>query len=83
MSAIRACAISLRVRLVYHPPDGFRTAALLPIKRIPCRGVFEVKPSPRYGSQKSCEAALKKTEAVLKKRYPDRYPLVGNCEEFR
>jgi hypothetical protein len=43
MSAIRACAISLRVRLVYHPPDGFRTAALLPIKRIPCRGVFEVK----------------------------------------
>jgi len=43
----------------------------------------EIKPSPRYGSQKSCEAALKKTEAVLKKRYPDRYPLVGSCEEFR
>jgi len=43
----------------------------------------EVKPSPRYGSQKECEAALKKAEAVLKKAYPDRYPLVGSCEEFR
>jgi hypothetical protein len=43
----------------------------------------EVKPSPRYSSQKSCEAALKKAEAALKKRYPDRYPLVGSCEEFR
>lgn len=44
---------------------------------------FEVKPSPRYGSQKACEAALKKAEAKLKKAYPDRYPLVGSCEEFR
>jgi hypothetical protein len=43
----------------------------------------EVKPSPRYSSQRTCEAALKKTEAALKKRYPDRYPLVGSCEEFR
>lgn len=43
----------------------------------------EVKPSPRYSSQKECEAALKKTEAALKKRYPQRYPLVGSCEEFR
>jgi hypothetical protein len=43
----------------------------------------EVKPSPRYGSQKECEAALKKAEAALKKAYPDRYPLVGSCEEFR
>ena len=43
----------------------------------------EVKPSPRYSSQKICEAALKKAEDALKKRYPDRYPLVGSCEEFR
>ncbi|MGA8969115.1 MAG: hypothetical protein WB499_07835 [Pseudolabrys sp.] len=43
----------------------------------------EVKPSPRYGSQKQCEEALKKAEAALKKAYPDRYPLVGSCEEFR
>ncbi|HEY2757175.1 MAG TPA: hypothetical protein VGJ01_15730 [Pseudolabrys sp.] len=43
----------------------------------------EVKPSPRFASQKTCEAALKKAEALLKKRYPDRFPLVGSCEEFR
>lgn len=43
----------------------------------------EVKPSPRYASQKQCEEALKKVEAALKKAYPDRYPLVGSCEEFR
>lgn len=43
----------------------------------------EVKPSPRYGSQKKCEAALKKAEAALKKAYPNRYPLVGSCEEYR
>jgi hypothetical protein len=42
----------------------------------------EVKPSPRYSGQKTCEAALNKAEAALKKRYPDRYPLVGSCEEF-
>ena len=44
---------------------------------------FEAKPSPRYSSQKACEAALNKVEAALKKAYPDRYPLVGSCEEFR
>ena len=44
---------------------------------------IERKPSPRYGSQKECEAALKVAEAKLKKAYPDRYPLVGSCEEFR
>jgi len=42
----------------------------------------EVKPSPRYGSQKECDAALKKAETALKKAYPDRYPLVGSCEEY-
>ncbi len=43
---------------------------------------FEVKPSPRYGSKRECEAAIKIAEARLKKAYPDRYPLVGSCEEF-
>ena len=43
----------------------------------------EVKPSPRYGTKKQCEDALKKAEAALKKAYPDRFPLVGSCEEFR
>ena len=43
----------------------------------------EVKPSPRYGTKKQCEDALKKVEETLKKAYPDRYPLVGSCEEFR
>jgi len=44
---------------------------------------MEVKPSARYGSQKQGGEALKKVEATLKKAYPDRYPLVGSCEEFR
>jgi hypothetical protein len=44
---------------------------------------YEVKPSPRYSSLKECEAALKKAEATLKKAYPNRYPLVGSCEEYR
>jgi len=43
----------------------------------------EMKPSPRYSTKKQCEDALKKAEAALKKAYPDRFPLVGSCEEFR
>jgi hypothetical protein len=43
----------------------------------------EVKPSPRYESKKACETAIKQAEASLKKAYPNRYPLVGSCEEFR
>lgn len=43
----------------------------------------EVVPSPRYSSQKECEAAFKKAEARLKKAYPNRYPLVGSCESFK
>jgi hypothetical protein len=42
----------------------------------------EVKPSPRYGSKRECESAFKIAEARLKKAYPDRYPLIGSCEEF-
>jgi hypothetical protein len=44
---------------------------------------LEVKPSPRYATKKQCDEALKKVEAQLKKAYPDRYPLVGSCEEYR
>ena len=43
----------------------------------------EVKPSPRYASKKACETAIKQAEASLKKTYPNRYPLVGSCEEYR
>lgn len=43
----------------------------------------EVKPSPRYKSQKECEGALKKREAALRKAYPERYPLVGSCEQYQ
>jgi len=43
----------------------------------------EVKPSLRYTTKKECEDALKRVEAALKKAYPDRFPLVGSCEEFR
>ena len=44
---------------------------------------LERKPSPRFSSKTACEAAFKKAEAALKKAYPDRYPLIGSCEEFR
>jgi hypothetical protein len=40
-------------------------------------------PSGRFSTQKQCEAALKVAETRLKKAYPDRYPLVGSCEEFK
>jgi hypothetical protein len=39
--------------------------------------------SPHYGTMKECEAGLKVTEAALAKKYPDLYPLVGSCEEYR
>jgi hypothetical protein len=44
---------------------------------------IEVKPSPRYATKAACETAIKQVEATLKKAYPDRYPLVGSCEEYR
>jgi hypothetical protein len=44
---------------------------------------IEVKPSPRYATKAACETAIKRVEATLKKAYPDRYPLVGSCEEYR
>ncbi len=39
--------------------------------------------SARYPTQKECETALKATESKLAKKYPELYPLVGSCEEYR
>jgi hypothetical protein len=39
--------------------------------------------SAHYSSQKECKSALKATEARLAKKYPDLFPLVGSCEEYR
>jgi hypothetical protein len=43
----------------------------------------ERQASPHYATQKECENALKVTEAKLAKKYPELYPLVGSCEEYR
>jgi hypothetical protein len=39
--------------------------------------------SPHFETEKECNNVLKVTEAELAKKYPDRYPLVGSCEEYR
>jgi hypothetical protein len=39
--------------------------------------------SPHYETKKECEIALKQTESRLAKKYPQLYPLVGSCEEYR
>jgi hypothetical protein len=39
--------------------------------------------SPHFRNEKDCKAALKATEAFMAKKFPDRYPLVGSCEEYR
>ena len=39
--------------------------------------------SLRYGTLKECNKALKLAEARLAKKYPELYPLVGSCEEYR
>jgi hypothetical protein len=39
--------------------------------------------SAHYSSQKECKSALKATEVRLAKKYPDLFPLVGSCEEYR
>lgn len=38
----------------------------------------------RYKTEKDCNAALKVVQARLEKKYPnpDRFPLVGSCEEY-
>jgi hypothetical protein len=39
--------------------------------------------SPHFVTEKECNRVLKITAAALAKRYPDLYPLVGSCEEYR
>jgi hypothetical protein len=39
--------------------------------------------SPHFANEEECERALKAVEALLAKRFPDRYPLVGSCESYR
>jgi alpha-L-fucosidase len=43
----------------------------------------ERQTSPHYDTLKECERALKVAESKLAKKYPDLYPLVGSCEEYR
>jgi hypothetical protein len=39
--------------------------------------------SPHFETEKECKSVLKLTETELAKKYPDRYPLVGSCEQYR
>jgi hypothetical protein len=41
--------------------------------------------SARFKTEEECKAALKATKAALEKKYPnpERFPLVGSCEEYR
>jgi hypothetical protein len=39
--------------------------------------------APHFRTEKACKAALKATEAFMARKFPDRYPLVGSCEEYR
>ena len=39
--------------------------------------------SPHFETEKECKSVLKVTEKELAKKYPDRYPLVGSCEQYR
>lgn len=43
----------------------------------------ERQTSTHYGTLKECNRALKLTESRLAKKYPELYPLVGSCEEYR
>jgi hypothetical protein len=35
-----------------------------------------------FSTEARCQAALKEVKAKLKKKYPNRFPLVGSCEEY-
>jgi hypothetical protein len=39
--------------------------------------------SPHFPTEADCERALKTVEAILTKKFPNRYPLVGSCESYR
>jgi len=43
----------------------------------------ERQTSPHYGTVQECNKALKVTESRLAKKYPQLYPLVGSCEQYR
>ena len=36
-----------------------------------------------YKSEKACRTALEKVDAELAKKYPQLYPRVGSCEEYK
>jgi hypothetical protein len=39
--------------------------------------------SPHFRTEQECKRVLTVTATELAKKYPDRYPLVGSCEEYR
>jgi len=39
--------------------------------------------SPHFSTEKECNEVLKIAQVELAKKYPDHYPLVGSCEEYR
>lgn len=39
--------------------------------------------SAHYATLKECKSALKETESRLVKKFPERYPVVGSCEQYR
>jgi hypothetical protein len=39
--------------------------------------------SPHFASEEECERALKAIEALLAQKFPNLYPLVGSCEQYR
>jgi len=41
------------------------------------------KASAKFETEQECKAQLKRTEEALKKAFPNTYPLVGSCEEYR
>jgi hypothetical protein len=43
----------------------------------------ERKVYTRYASEKACQAALAKVDAALAEKYPQLYPRVGSCEEYK
>jgi predicted DNA-binding WGR domain protein len=36
-----------------------------------------------FKDEASCQAALKKLEAEMRKKFPSQFPLVGSCEEYQ
>jgi hypothetical protein len=36
-----------------------------------------------FKDEASCQTALKKLEAEMRKKFPNQFPLVGSCEEYQ